>query len=241
MILTTRSAQRKMLLLGSLAFFEMLMVESFQSNPSITATVLPSRKRGATSRDGNVIGVSPSSLSMSETTEQVQDQQQESSSSLYDASTITQKVFESDRRPVILFDGVCNMCNDAVNLALDWDPKGKLRFSALQSNVGRALLQSNGRNADDISSIVLVTKDGAYIKSDAVLKITEELTPLPILPLKPVAALGINLVPKFLRDLIYDGVADNRYSIMGKRNECRFDSDGEFEDRFVDDQIAVRL
>ena len=128
---------------------------------------------------------------------------------LDNAPAIARRVFQEDRRPVILFDGVCNMCNGAVNLALDWDPKGKLRFSALQSNVGRALLEANGRRADDISSIVLVTKDGAYIKSDAVLKIAEELTPLPFLPLQPVASLGRLAVPKILRDIIYDGVADN--------------------------------
>ena len=127
-----------------------------------------------------------------------------------------------------------------MNLALDWDPEGKLRFSALQSNVGRALLQANGKRADDISSIVLVTKDGAFVKSDAVLKITEELTPLSLLPLKPAAVVGRVLVPKFLRDIIYDGVADNRYQLMGKRNECRFDADGEFENRFVNDDIALK-
>lgn len=164
----------------------------------------------------------------------------ENSASLLNPNVVSSKVFSSsDRRPVILFDGVCNMCNNAVNLALDWDPEGKLRFSALQSNVGRSLLEANGRKADDISSIVLVTQDGAFVKSDAVLKITEELTPLSLLPLKPAAVLGRFLVPKFLRDLIYDGVADNRYQLMGKRNECRFDADGEFDNRFVDDDIAL--
>lgn len=51
------------------------------------------------------------------------------------------------------------------------------------------------------------------------------------------------MVPKFLRDLIYDGVADNRYSIMGKREECRLDDAdrGTFNDRFVDDEIFLRL
>ena len=159
---------------------------------------------------------------------------------LCDPATISYRVFETDKRPVILFDGVCNMCNNAVNLALDWDKDGKLRFSALQSNVGRALLQVNGRKADDISSIVLVTSDGAYIKSDAILKITEELSPFSMLPLKPAVVLSRLVVPKFLRDVIYDNVADNRYSIMGKRNECRLDSDGAFQDRFVDDAIALK-
>merc|ERR1740130_1691421 len=106
---------------------------------------------------------------------------------LDDPKTVSSKGFSSqDKRPIILFDGVCNLCNTAVNLALDWDPSGKLRFAALQSNVGRSLLEVNGRNANDISSIVLVTKNGAYTKSDAVLKITEELTPFSsLLPLKP--------------------------------------------------------
>ena len=156
-------------------------------------------------------------------------------------SIVSERVFATDKRPVILFDGVCNMCNGAVNLALDWDPAAKLRFSALQSNVGRALLQANGREADDISSIVLVTSDGAYIKSDAILKITEELTPswLPVPLAKPAAIAGRTLVPKFLRDLIYDGVADNRYSILGMRDECRFGDENEFAARFVDDSVAA--
>mmetsp|Transcript_15742 Transcript_15742/g.19192 ORF Transcript_15742/g.19192 Transcript_15742/m.19192 type:complete len:235 (-) Transcript_15742:180-884(-) len=161
---------------------------------------------------------------------------------LDDPTIVSSKVFSNqDERPIILFDGVCNLCNTAVNLALDWDPKGKLRFAALQSNVGRSLLEVNGRNANDISSIVLVTKNGAYTKSDAVLKITEELTPFSaLLPLKPAAIIGRYIIPKFIRDLIYDGVADNRYDLMGKKDMCRFDADGEFEDRFINDSIALK-
>mmetsp|Transcript_99695 Transcript_99695/g.277354 ORF Transcript_99695/g.277354 Transcript_99695/m.277354 type:complete len:215 (+) Transcript_99695:30-674(+) len=207
----------------------------------ITTLILTSSHVGAfdakpilRQHNGIIVGTTQCSASIATT-------EINTSPELYDSTTIFSRVFAADKRPVILFDGVCNMCNSAVNLALDWDPKGKLRFSALQSNVGRALLEANGRNADDISSIVLVTSDGAYIKSDAILKITEELTPFSLLPLKPAAALGRVFVPKILRDIIYDGVADNRYSIMGKRDECRLDSDGEFENRFVDDRIAVKL
>lgn len=153
-------------------------------------------------------------------------------------NVVLERVFEQDSRPIILFDGVCNLCNSAVNLALDWDPTGKLRFAALQSKVGQNLLQAHGRDANDISSIVFVTPKGAYTKSDAILGITQELNPLPFLPLRPLAAAGQFMVPQILRDAVYDGVADNRYSIMGKRDECRFDADGEFDDRFVDDSIA---
>ncbi|GAX15700.1 hypothetical protein FisN_3Hh174 [Fistulifera solaris] len=150
---------------------------------------------------------------------------------------VSRRVFQNDQRPVVLFDGVCNLCNNAVNLALDWDPQGRLRFAALQSAVGRSLLQTHGRQADDISSIVLVNADGAYIKSDAILKITEALSP-PFLPAREVALLGRFLVPAVVRDLIYDQVADNRYQLMGKRDVCRFDADNEFADRFVSDSLA---
>lgn len=161
-----------------------------------------------------------------------------SSPNLSSPSAVLDRVFAADDRPIILFDGVCNMCNNAVNLALDWDPRDRLRFCALQSNVGRALLRAHGREADDISSIVFVTPRGAYVKSDAVLGITEELNPLPFVPLRPFSRLATRVVPAVLRDLIYDGVADNRYSIMGKRNECRFDAEGKFDDKFVDESLA---
>ena len=101
------------------------------------------------------------------------------------------------------------------------------------------MLQANGRKADDISSIVFVTKDGAYIKSDAILKMTEALTPLSLLPLKPIAVVSRFIIPKFLRDVMYDGVANNRYSIMGKRDVCRLDAEGKLDDRFVDDSLAL--
>lgn len=64
--------------------------------------------------------------------------------------------FATDKRPIILFDGVCNLCNGGVNLALDLDPPGNLRFAALQSDAGRSLLKRAGRDPNDISSIVLV-------------------------------------------------------------------------------------
>lgn len=209
-----------------LVLIQLILVTMSRFYNGCFALVTPSR---LSSRMQQCMGTRP--LSMTSSVDE---------SSLLEPKTVSSKVFSDDKRPVILFDGVCNLCNNAVNLALDWDPEGKLRFSALQSNVGRALLEANGRKADDISSIVLVTKDGAFIKSDAVLKITEELTPLSLLPLKPAAVLGRLVVPKFLRDVIYDGVADNRYQLMGKRNECRFDSDGEFENRFVNDEIALK-
>ena len=137
--------------------------------------------------------------------------------------------FATDKRPVILFDGVCNLCNGGVNFALDMDPPGKLRFAALQSTAGRALLRRAGREPDDISSIVLVEEDAAYVKSDAVLRIA---TYLDTNPLFPIAGTFGPVVPGFLRDVLYDVVADNRYELLGMKDECRL-GDDRFDDRFV--------
>lgn len=136
--------------------------------------------------------------------------------------------FMTDTRPVILFDGVCNMCNGGVNFMLDNDKEGKLRFAALQSEAGRALLVKSGRAPDDISSIVLADKDRSYIKSEAILRIAQCLS----FPYPAAAFLGL-IVPMFLRDAFYDTVADNRYSVFGKSNACRV-SDPGFAARFIE-------
>eukprot|EP00611_Tribonema_gayanum_P015256 TRINITY_DN2708_c0_g1_i1.p1 TRINITY_DN2708_c0_g1~~TRINITY_DN2708_c0_g1_i1.p1 ORF type:complete len:150 (-),score=30.91 TRINITY_DN2708_c0_g1_i1:85-534(-) len=103
----------------------------------------------------------------------------------------------------------------------------RCRFTPLQGDVGKALLQQAGRAADDISSIVLVDEQGSYIKSDAILRISKALGgPAPVL-----AAPGF-LMPQFARDTLYDLVANNRYSLMGKRETCRC-SDPKYADRFI--------
>ena len=140
------------------------------------------------------------------------------------------KVFSAgDERPVILFDGVCNLCNGGVNFALDFDPEGNFRFAALQSETGKALLQRAGRKPDDISSIVLVEKERAFIKSDAVLRIARKLSnPFPFLGFAGLA------FPSIGRNFIYDRVANNRYNLFGRANSCRL-SDERFETRFIED------
>jgi hypothetical protein len=72
-----------------------------------------------------------------------------------DAKALAKKLFETDDRPIILYDGICNLCNGGVNFMLDWDSpneeRGNFRFAALQSEVGKALLQRSGRRPDDVS------------------------------------------------------------------------------------------
>ena len=139
----------------------------------------------------------------------------------------TLDVFANDSRPVILFDGVCNFCNAGVNLVLSLDQREVFRFAALQSDVGKALLQRCNRQPDDISSMVVVEKNAFYLRSDAALKIGERLqTPFPIL-----SALLWPL-PKSIRDNGYDWIAENRYKIFGMRDECRL-TDKAAAERFL--------
>ena len=149
------------------------------------------------------------------------------------AARRTDILFQADKRPVILFDGVCNFCNANVNLALDWDPEGRFRFASLQSEVGKALLQRCGRAPTDLSSIVVVEEGRMFTKSEAVLRIAETL-PGALPGLNVAASAAKFTVPSFLRDAVYDTVANNRYRVMGKRNQCRV-GDADFSSRFIPD------
>jgi predicted DCC family thiol-disulfide oxidoreductase YuxK len=138
--------------------------------------------------------------------------------------------FQDDKRPVILFDGVCNLCNGGVNFVLQWDSSAKLRMAALQSEAGKELLERSNRSRSDISSIVFVEDDKSYIKSEAVLRIAEYLQ-IPF----PVLAQVFFPFPLLIRDTVYDQVAANRYNLFGKTSECRIgDPDPTFKDRFIE-------
>jgi predicted DCC family thiol-disulfide oxidoreductase YuxK len=120
------------------------------------------------------------------------------------------------------------LCNGGVNTALKFDKEGALRFAALQSDAGKALLRRSGRAPDDISSIVLVEENGSYIKSEAILRIAQYLQiPFPLL-----AQLAFPL-PTFVRDGVYDQIAGSRYDIFGKSTVCRM-KDADQMDRFVE-------
>ncbi|XP_062089840.1 DCC family protein At1g52590, chloroplastic [Humulus lupulus] len=127
----------------------------------------------------------------------------------------TSAFFQRDTRPIMLFDGVCNLCNGGVKFVRDNDRNRRIRFEALQSEAGKNLLRRSGRAPDDISSVVLVEKDRSYIKSEAVLKIMEYIN-LPF----PQLAFFLHFVPLFVRDFMYDRVANNRYTIFGRSESC---------------------
>lgn len=115
---------------------------------------------------------------------------------------------------VVLFDGVCNLCNGSVQFIVRHDPAGRFRFASLQSEAGQALLRRHGLDPDDLFSVILVEGGRAYARSDAALRIARGLSG----PLKAAGALRV--VPRPLRDAVYGWVARNRYRWFGRREAC---------------------
>lgn len=132
-----------------------------------------------------------------------------------------------ERKAVILFDGVCNLCNSAVQFVIKHDPDAYFSFAALESNFGQELLKKHSLNTKDFDSFVLYENDKVYIKSSAALRLTKKLRfPFPLL-------YPLLLIPAFLRNLIYDFIARNRYRWFGKKDSCMLPSP-ELKDRFID-------
>jgi predicted DCC family thiol-disulfide oxidoreductase YuxK len=126
-------------------------------------------------------------------------------------------------RRVVLFDGVCNLCNGAVQFIIRRDPHARFQFAALQSESAAKLL----RAGPTLDSIVLVEGDRVFTRSAAALRIARGLRfPWPLLSI-------FWLVPGPLRDLIYDWVASHRYAWFGKRDSCMLPSP-ELRQRFMD-------
>lgn len=116
---------------------------------------------------------------------------------------------------VVLFDGVCNLCNAAVNFVIDRDPGGYFKFAALQSEEGKRLLREYGAAGDALESLVVVEGGRGYRRSEAALRIARRLHGLwPLL-------YALVLVPRPLRDAAYRYVARRRYRWFGRRAACR--------------------
>jgi predicted DCC family thiol-disulfide oxidoreductase YuxK len=111
---------------------------------------------------------------------------------------------------IVLFDGVCNLCNGFVQFVLKRDPRGRFRFASLQSDVARRLLGPDGPR----ETIVLLEAGKTYVRSAAALRIARGLRfPWPLLVI-------FAAIPRPIRDRLYDWVARNRYRWFGKREAC---------------------
>jgi predicted DCC family thiol-disulfide oxidoreductase YuxK len=116
--------------------------------------------------------------------------------------------------PVVLFDGICNLCSGAVQFIIKHDKKRVFRFASLQSGFGQKVMQQFGLPADELNSFILFTGSKIYTKSTGALMIFRRLNGL--LPL----VYGFIVVPKFIRDAVYAYIARNRYKWFGKKDTC---------------------
>ncbi len=118
------------------------------------------------------------------------------------------------QQKIILFDGVCNLCNNAVQFVLKHDRKKQFKFASLQSSFGRKILENNHLPADQLQSLLLLDDGKMYTYSSGALRLAKYLDGAwPLI-------YGFMLVPKFLRDAVYKWVAKNRYKWFGKKEEC---------------------
>ena len=116
--------------------------------------------------------------------------------------------------PTWLFDGVCVLCNGAVQYTLKHEKEPLIQFVSIQSAEGRQLAAQNGFNPDDAQSFLFIENGEAPSKSDAVIALARHVDgPAGLIPL-------LRFLPKFLRDFGYDRIARNRYRLFGCKSEC---------------------
>jgi predicted DCC family thiol-disulfide oxidoreductase YuxK len=114
---------------------------------------------------------------------------------------------------IVLFDGVCNLCNSTVLFLIKHDTNNQLHFSAQQTEAGKKIILQNNIVTDN-NSVIFIRETHVYYKSDAIIEITKMLTGWP-----KILYYG-KVLPTLFRNALYDLIAKNRYKIFGKRNEC---------------------
>jgi len=127
---------------------------------------------------------------------------------------------------IILFDGVCNLCNRTINFIIDRDNKNIFKFAAFQSEAGQNYLKKNGIFSTELDTVILIDNDKFYKKSTAGLRIVKELKGgWKIFYL-------LIIIPSFIRDFFYNIIAKNRYKWFGKSDTCRVPTK-ELQDKFL--------
>lgn len=117
-------------------------------------------------------------------------------------------------QPLILFDGVCNLCTHSVQFVIQRDVKQQFRFASIQSDLGQKVLQQYGLSTTKINTVVLLNNNQIYTHSTAALHIAQHLGGL-----WQLASLAL-WIPAPLRDIVYTFVAQNRYRWFGKQESC---------------------
>ena len=131
-------------------------------------------------------------------------------------------------QPVILFDGVCNFCNSAVNFVIKRDKKSLFKFAPLQTDEAKKILRPYNLPQQEMNSFLLIENNKSFTRSIAALRVCRRLNNLwPLM-------YGFIIVPKFIRDVIYNWIAKNRYRWFGKKNVCMIPTP-EVRSRFLND------
>ena len=135
--------------------------------------------------------------------------------------------------PILLYDGVCGLCNRFIQFILRRDRNAIFRFASLQSPLAARILARHGANPSDLDTVYVVVNhdlpnESLLSRSDAVMFVLNELKGLWL----PVASL-LRLLPKFLRDPAYNAVARHRYRIFGRSDSCTLPRDQDHS-RFLD-------
>jgi predicted DCC family thiol-disulfide oxidoreductase YuxK len=128
---------------------------------------------------------------------------------------------------IVLFDGVCNLCTWSVRFILRRDPQAYFRFASLQSPAGKRLLDAYGLHKQRNESVILIEDDQVYARSDAALHIAARLSG--VWPLLRV----LLIVPRPLRDRVYDWIAAHRYRWFGRAEACLIPSTN-LQNRFLE-------
>lgn len=124
----------------------------------------------------------------------------------------------NNNEKILLFDGVCNLCSNLVLFIIKKDPKSQFKFTALQSEMGKLLLKKYILESNNLNTVVYIKGENYFLKSTAILNIVKDLGGYWKL------FYVFILIPKFLRDFIYDLIAKSRYRIFGKKESCMIPS-----------------
>jgi|TARA_B110000908_G_C10266295_1_gene464303 predicted DCC family thiol-disulfide oxidoreductase YuxK len=130
-------------------------------------------------------------------------------------------------QPLVLFDGVCNLCNSSVQYVIKHDRYNKFKFASLQSDAAKEILLQFNENNSDLNSIILIDNNKIFKKSLAVLRL------LKILGGVYTLLYIFIIIPKPLRDWVYDYIAKNRYKWYGKKDSCMIPTK-ELKNKFID-------
>ncbi len=128
--------------------------------------------------------------------------------------------------PIIVYDGVCNLCNGVVRFIIERDPAARFRFAPMQGQAARALIEEYDLPGPVLETFVLIADGHCLVRSDAALAIARDLRqPWPLLT-------GCRHVPRPVRDFVYNFLAQRRYRWFGRRDECLI-PDAEIASRFL--------